>query len=47
MRQRPLLRDQMIGVIAARWGFMDAAHFSRLYKAAFDESPSDTRARLG
>lgn len=43
----PLLRDQMIGVIAARWGFIDAAHFSRLYKAAFDESPSDTRARLG
>ena len=43
----PLQRDRMIGSIATRWGFVDAAHFSRLYKAAFDESPSETRARLG
>jgi AraC-like DNA-binding protein len=43
----PLLRDQMIISVATRWGFVDAAHFSRLYKAAFDESPSETRARLG
>ena len=43
----PLMRDQMIGKIAARWGFVDAAHFSRLYRAAFDESPRNTRARLG
>jgi AraC-like DNA-binding protein len=43
----PLLRDQMIGGIATRWGFVDAAHFSRLYKTAFGESPSDTRAQLG
>lgn len=40
----PLLADRAIGAIAARWGFIDAAHFSRLFKATFGRSPSDVRA---
>jgi AraC-like DNA-binding protein len=42
----PLLADRPIGAIAARWGFIDAAHFSRLFKATFGRSPSDVRAAL-
>lgn len=42
----PLLADRAIGSIAARWGFIDAAHFSRLFKATFGRSPSDVRASL-
>lgn len=42
----PLLADRPIGAIAARWGFIDAAHFSRLFKATFGRSPSDVRALL-
>ncbi|MFC4904471.1 helix-turn-helix domain-containing protein [Kocuria oceani] len=34
-----------VGRIAARWGFPDAAHFSRVYKAAYGVSPSEARAR--
>lgn len=40
----PVLADRAIGAIAARWGFIDAAHFSRLFKATFGRSPSDVRA---
>jgi len=40
----PVLTDRSIGTIAARWGFIDAAHFSRLFKATFGRSPSDVRA---
>jgi AraC family transcriptional regulator, positive regulator of tynA and feaB len=29
--------------IAFRWGFCDAAHFSRVFKRAFDATPSETR----
>ncbi|HWM33091.1 MAG TPA: helix-turn-helix domain-containing protein [Pseudolysinimonas sp.] len=43
----PLLADRPIGSIAARWGFIDAAHFSRLFKATFGRSPSEVRATLG
>lgn len=42
----PLLADRPIGAIAARWGFIDAAHFSRLFKTTFGRSPSDVRAML-
>ncbi|WP_448006996.1 AraC-like ligand-binding domain-containing protein [Agromyces bauzanensis] len=42
----PLLADRPVGQIAFRWGFVDAAHFSRLFKATFGESPSEMRARL-
>ncbi|MFT4124552.1 MAG: helix-turn-helix domain-containing protein [Microbacteriaceae bacterium] len=40
----PLLADQSVAAIGARWGFLDAAHFSRTFKAAFGVSPSDYRA---
>lgn len=40
----PLHADQSVASIASRWGFVDAAHFSRVFKAAYGESPSDVRA---
>jgi AraC-like DNA-binding protein len=40
----PLHADQSVASIASRWGFVDAAHFSRVFKAAYSESPSDVRA---
>ncbi len=42
----PLLADRPLSAIAARWGLVDAAHFSRLFRADFGESPSAYRARL-
>lgn len=42
----PLLADRPIGAVAARWGFLDAAHFSRLFKSTFGRSPSEVRATL-
>lgn len=41
----PLNAHHSVGAIAARWGFVDAAHFSRVFKAAYGMSPSDLRAR--
>lgn len=41
----PVHRTRPIAAIAARWGFVDAAHFSRIFKAHFGESPSELRAR--
>ena len=32
-----------IAAIGTRWGFKDAAHFSRSFKAAYGESPSEVR----
>ncbi|MBN9178664.1 MAG: helix-turn-helix domain-containing protein [Microbacterium sp.] len=40
----PVLADRPVAAIAARWGFVDAAHFSRAFKTAFDVSPSEFRA---
>ncbi|MFT3798322.1 helix-turn-helix domain-containing protein [Microbacterium sp.] len=40
----PALADRPVAAIAARWGFVDAAHFSRAFKAAFNVSPSEYRA---
>ena len=37
-------RDEQIAEIGWRWGFSDAAHFSRLFKARFGCTPSDARA---
>lgn len=37
--------EDTIGDIAARSGFYDWSHFSRLYKKQFGESPSQTRQR--
>ncbi|PKV95154.1 AraC family transcriptional regulator [Amycolatopsis echigonensis] len=41
----PLLAARPVAAIAARWGFVDAAHFSRVFRAAFGESPSGLRAQ--
>jgi len=39
----PHLRDQPIATIGARWGFQDAAHFSRLFRATYGYSPREYR----
>ena len=41
----PLNAQSSVGRIASRWGFVDAAHFSRVFKAAFGMAPSELRAR--
>ena len=41
----PLSAHVSVGAIAARWGFVEAAHFSRVFKAAYDMSPSELRYR--
>ncbi|KKK05595.1 helix-turn-helix domain-containing protein [Micromonospora sp. HK10] len=41
----PALRDLPIQAIAARWGFRDKAHFSRVFRSAHQESPQVYRAR--
>jgi AraC-like DNA-binding protein len=41
----PVLADRPVAAIAARWGFVDAAHFSRAFKSAFGVSPSGFRTR--
>ncbi|MEO8220607.1 MAG: helix-turn-helix domain-containing protein [Specibacter sp.] len=39
----PLLAHRPVSVIASRWGFVDAAHFSRVFRATFGEPPSTYR----
>jgi AraC-like DNA-binding protein len=39
----PALRGRPIAAVAARWGFLDAAHFSRLFRSAFGASPREYR----
>lgn len=39
----PVLSDRTVAAIAARWGFTDAAHFSRIFKSAYEVSPSEIR----
>ncbi|MFC4017815.1 helix-turn-helix domain-containing protein [Micromonospora sp. GCM10011542] len=39
----PALRDQPVRVIAARWGFGDKAHFSRVFRAAHGTTPQTYR----
>ena len=39
----PILALRSVGVIAARWGFIDPAHFSRIFRTAFGEPPSSYR----
>lgn len=41
----PLHTDRSISAVAGRWGLHDAAHFSRIFKAEFGESPSAYRRR--
>ncbi len=40
----PLLRGTPVAAISARWGFADAAHFSRAFKTAFGMAPGEYRA---
>lgn len=39
----PVLRERPIASVAARWGFVDAAHFSRLFRSRFGASPREYR----
>ncbi len=41
----PVHAHRSICAIAAKWGFSDAAHFSRLFRTAFGETPSNYRDR--
>jgi AraC-like DNA-binding protein len=43
----PALARDTIGAIATRWGMPDAAHFSRLFRAAYGCSPREHRAAAG
>lgn len=40
---RPELGDKSVSAVASRWGFTDAAHFSRLFRSAFGHSPREYR----
>ncbi|NKX50863.1 helix-turn-helix domain-containing protein [Arthrobacter deserti] len=42
----PLQDIHPVGAVAARRGLVDASHFSRLFKSAYGESPSEFRQRL-
>jgi AraC-like DNA-binding protein len=39
----PALAGEPVGSIALSWGFRNAGHFSRLYRAAYGRAPSDDR----
>lgn len=43
----PVRLNVPIAVVASRWGFPDAAHFSRVFKATYGESPRAIRDRVG
>lgn len=45
MLTNPRHADMSISAIGLRWGFGDAAHFSRVFKAAYGESPKSVRAQ--
>jgi AraC-like DNA-binding protein len=39
----PRLQDRPVSAVAARWGLLDAAHFSKLFKSTYGESPREYR----
>lgn len=41
----PIFADRPVSVIASRYGFIDAAHFSRVFRGHFDATPTEVRAR--
>jgi AraC-like DNA-binding protein len=43
----PALGTRPVGAIARRWGFLDAAHFSRVFRAAYGVPPSEYRRVIG
>jgi AraC-like DNA-binding protein len=42
----PYATDRTIAAIGARWGFLDQAHFSRVFKKAYGRTPTDYRATV-
>jgi AraC-like DNA-binding protein len=42
----PIYADRPVSWVAGQWGLRDAAHFSRLFKAEFGESPTSYRDRM-
>jgi transcriptional regulator GlxA family with amidase domain len=36
-----------VSQIAYTWGFANVSHFSKRYRALFNESPTETRRNLG
>ena len=40
---RPELCDKSVSALAGRWGFTDAAHFSRLFKSTYGQPPREYR----
>ncbi|MDJ0336270.1 helix-turn-helix domain-containing protein [Salinibacterium sp. G-O1] len=40
----PAFADRPVAAVAARWGFVDAAHFSRAFKTVYDVAPSEYRS---
>jgi AraC-like DNA-binding protein len=43
----PALRHWSVSAIAAHWGFVDAAHFSRVFRAAYGLPPAEYRLAAG
>lgn len=41
----PVYAHRPVAAVASRWGFVDAAHFSRVFKSAYGVAPSALRAR--
>lgn len=39
----PVWSDRPVSAIAMRWGFTDPAHFSRIFKATYEVTPSELR----
>jgi len=39
----PVLRHRSVAVLAARWCFVDAAHFSRAFRQRYGYPPSQLR----
>jgi transcriptional regulator GlxA family with amidase domain len=39
----PAKRHRGVAVLAARWGFFDAAHFSRVFRRHYGYPPSQRR----
>jgi AraC-like DNA-binding protein len=42
----PARATEPVGAIGMRWGFRDAAHFSRVFRAAYGMPPAEYRTRL-
>jgi AraC-like DNA-binding protein len=43
----PALAARPVSAIAARWGLVDPAHFSRLFRAAYGVPPLEYRRTMG